>query len=94
MPGAKDLHAVLDPLVKEFGLDNDIYRTLHHRGHSISDAMSYNAATFETDNTLLVHRLRWILQTCRDWNLKYGQKDVLEALARACRLGMKTPLDQ
>jgi hypothetical protein len=90
MPGSQDVRAVLDPLVQEFGLDDDIYSTfLHHAQHSMSRWKTYEVKHLETNNLLLLCWLKCMLKTCRQWNLAYGRKDVLEALAKACRLGMK-----
>lgn len=90
MPGSQDVRAVLDPLVREFGLDDDIYSAfLHHVHHRMSRWRTYEVEHLEPANLLLFRKLEWMLRTCRDWNLAYGRKDVLEALAKASYLGMK-----
>jgi hypothetical protein len=94
MPGAQDVRDKLDALVREFGFDENIYSLLpHNRGHRMSAWNTYEARNLEEDNLLLFRKLDWILLTCRKWKLANGRKDVLEALAKACALGMKTDQD-
>ncbi len=89
MPGSQDVRAVLDPLVQEFGLDDEIYTTfLHHAHHRISQWRTYEVQHIEPANLLLFRRLEWMLRTCREWNLACGRKDVLAVLAKACSIGM------
>lgn len=89
MPGSQELRAILDPLVREFGLDDGIYSTiLHHAQHRMSRWNTHEVQNLEPANLLLFRRLEWMLRTCREWNLAYGRKDVLEALAKASCIGL------
>jgi hypothetical protein len=53
--------------------------------------MSYDAIEYPlgSPNVLLHRKLKWILETCREWKLPKGQTDVLAGLAKVARLGMR-----
>ena len=90
--GANDTKPVLRELVDVHGLDNATYvNYIHHARHSISKMVSYDAVEYAPDspNSLLHRKLGWMLQTCREWKLPKGRTDVLVALAKACKLGMR-----
>jgi hypothetical protein len=84
----RELRAAVIPLVEDFGFDDDIYRRLAE-GHSIEAVRSKVVMNTCVDKALLVRRLEWILRTCREWKLAYGQKEVLMTLAKASFLGVK-----
>jgi hypothetical protein len=90
VPSARELRAVVIPLVEDFGFDDDIYRRLAG-DHSI-EAVRSKVVNTQVDNALLVRRLEWILRTCREWNLAYGQKETLMTLAKESFLGVKVEL--